>query len=107
MALSLLKILHGLDYGFAVSSRAIAVPPLKRDLLAKPRGTCLLTNHSGVTATVKREGVRMREFLGYFLAILAIAVVIAGIWAARYYSPMRQTARLRARACRRRQDLAA
>ena len=40
---------------------------------------------------------RMREVLGYILAIVAVLIAIGGVWAAHYYSPRRKYARMRAR----------
>jgi hypothetical protein len=38
----------------------------------------------------------MREILGYSLAVMAVLIAFGGVWAARYYSPRRKYARMRA-----------
>jgi predicted histidine transporter YuiF (NhaC family) len=39
----------------------------------------------------------LRELVGYFCAILAVAMAVGSLWAARYYSAPRQYRRMRAR----------
>ena len=42
-------------------------------------------------------GMDMRELVGYAMVVLAVAIVVGGLLAARYHSPGRRYARLRAK----------